>query len=850
MPIRMPYLWMMILSVVFLFSCNVTKKVPEDEYYLQSNKFNFEGKKKFKSELKEYILQKPNNRVFGLIPLQDWSYNQVPAELDSVFLEYYNTNPQERSQGFLDSLYIKYRVQKYVGQTNWLTRQFYNLGSKPVTLDTTKSYASAKNLEKFYFERGYFDAKVSPSFEIDTATQKAQVKYNIQINEPSKIMSFDQSIEDSSLEKLYAETMGESKIKVGQRFDVRDFEEERDRLTKIFKNQGYYKFNELGNELIFKIDSTDDKNLHATMKIAKSQEDSIRKFKKYYYGRIQIFTNNVNDSTFHTTYQGYHLKSNEPFKFKPRVFTDAIAIKEGQLYSRESIENTRKLIFDRENFSLTALELKEPENQLDSTLVTNFYVRPKPKYDLELSFEGMYSEFINFGISPGLNLLTRNVFKSGENLNFNLRGTVGTVNNGTSKQNIFFNAYELSFTTEIKFPRWLLPFNTEKLVDKAYNPKSSLGLGLSGQKNIGLGSRNYLAYLRYEMTPELNSHVFSPFDLEYIRHTEAEKYYRIFTLDNQIKNKTQEAYFSYSPNVENLYKNQGINQNELENLIYSDDVFRKSLPKQGYKLEDYTDFRNMFLRKRNITQDVLIQTISHSYTYNENKTPSKINPWYIYFRGSVSGAYFRLLKNLFKFKNNANYIGEDQFLVGNVPYSEFVRFDLDVRKTIEISPKLHLALRNFMGIALPYGNSTVVPFSRSYFGGGSNDIRAWQAYELSPNPLRPNDRGTYIDNMKITWNAELRFPVTGILNGAVFADAGNIWSVNNESPKTEFHWNTFLKQVAVGAGLGARLDFTFVIARLDFAYKLHDPAYPEGNRWFRDLKILRPQVQFGINYPF
>lgn len=842
-------LFILFIASMWCISCSSTKKMSENEFYLNSNKFKFKGQKVFKSELSSYVLQEPNQKLFGFIPYRDWAYNQVPKKLDSVFFEYYNMSDNQRSQKLLDSLYERKNIPQYKGRSKWLSRQFYRLGAKPVRLDTAQSYASARNLKKFYFERGYFDAEVFPTFKIDSASKKARVIYNIDVKKPAEISEYNQSIQDKDLEKIYAKSMDGSVIREGNRFDVRNFETERDRLTQIFKNRGYYKFNELSNELIFRVDSTDDKKLRVTMKIAKPEGDEIKKFKKYYYGDVNIFANNTRGENINVSHQHYNLNYDKSFKIKPRVFTDAIAIKEGEVYTLKSIESTRKLIFDRENFSLSALELKESENPLDSTLIVNFHLRPKSKYDLELSFEGMYSEFINFGISPGLNLLIRNIFKGGENLNLNLRGTVGTVNNGAEDSH-FFNAYELSFASELKFPRWLLPIDTENLIPKIYNPKSSIGIGLSGQRNIGLGSRSYLAYLRYEMTPNMSTHIFTPFEFEYIKNTEAEKYYKIFTTDNEIKNNTQQIYFHYKPAIEELFTSKKISQEGLERLMYIDDNFRKSLPQRDYTFDDYTDFRNMYLRKNNITQNVLIQTISHSYTYNENKETENENPWYVQMKGSFSGLYLRLLNTIFNLSKNKSFVGEDQFLIGGVPYSEFFRFDLDIRKTFQLKPKVQLALRNFMGIAIPYGNSDVIPFNRSYFAGGSNDIRAWQAYELSPEPFRPNDKGTYIDNMKITWNAELRFPISGILNGATFIDAGNIWSVNNESPRTAFHIDKFYKQLGVGAGFGTRFDFTFVIARLDFAYKIHDPAYPEGERWFRDFNLLNPQVQFGINYPF
>ncbi|AFL96262.1 BamA/TamA family outer membrane protein [Ornithobacterium rhinotracheale] len=832
-------------------SCSLTKKLNKNEYYLRSNSFKFEGKKAFKSDLEDYVSQKPNARMLGILPLQDWMYNLVPAKFDSTFEAYYSYSRKERNQKLLDSLYIKFGLKEYVGKNNFLYRQFYNWGAEPVILDTTSSYSSARNLKQMFFERGYFEAEVDPTFKIDTAAQKARVTYNIKLNEPSFIKDYNQVITNTDMEDLYKENEDKSAVKVGERFDVRNFELERDRLTRIFKNNGYFNFNEFGEELIFKVDSTNSKELGITMRIAKPKGDSIQNFIKYRWGTIDIFTNNTDSNIKHIReYKGYTLKSNEEFQFKPRVFTDAITITEGDVYSEKAIDETRTLIFDRENFSLTSMVPEK--NEKDSLINFKIFLQPKPKYDLQLSFEGMYSQFLNFGISPGLRLLNRNIFRGGENLEFNLKGTVGTVNKA-GHENHFFNAYELSFNTEMTFPRWLLPFNTEDLFPKSYNLKSSIGLGLSGQKNIGLGSRSYVAYMDYKFQPGVSEVTIEPLSFQYIRNTEKDKYYRVFTLDNEIREKTFNAFFHYRPHIQKLYDEGKLSEPHLERLIYQDEKFAETLPNaqgKGYNFQDYTDFRNMVFRKRSITQDVFIQPISVAWHYNENKRVDKENPWNIYTRVAVSGAILRLADLILNFEKEDNFFGNKTSLIGGVPYSEYLRFDLDVRKTFNVSEKSAIALRGLFGIAYPYGNSNTIPFSRSYFAGGSNDVRAWKAYELSPAPLRPNDQGTYVDDMKITVNAEYRFPISGIFHGATFVDAGNIWSVKNTNERTSFKINQFYKQLGVGGGFGARFVFPFVVARLDLAYKLHDPAYPEGDRWFKNFNFLKPRIQFGINYPF
>jgi outer membrane protein assembly factor BamA len=162
-----------------------------------------------------------------------------------------------------------------------------------------------------------------------------------------------------------------------------------------------------------------------------------------------------------------------------------------------------------------------------------------------------------------------------------------------------------------------------------------------------------------------------------------------------------------------------------------------------------------------------------------------------------------------------------------------------------------LAIRSFAGIAIPYGNSNNIPFSRSYFAGGSNDNRAWQSYGLGPGASGGiNDFNEA--NLKLAVSAELRFNMFGQLNGALFIDAGNIWNAldNVEDEKYVFKNLNSLKNSAIGSGIGFRYDFNFFIVRLDLGFKTYNPAEEEGRKWFKDYNLDKSVINIGINYPF
>ena len=160
-----------------------------------------------------------------------------------------------------------------------------------------------------------------------------------------------------------------------------------------------------------------------------------------------------------------------------------------------------------------------------------------------------------------------------------------------------------------------------------------------------------------------------------------------------------------------------------------------------------------------------------------------------------------------------------------------------------------------MGIAMPFGNSDQIPFERKYFTGGANGIRAWPVRTLGPGSFKsnPNEFPNQSGDIKLEANAEYRFAMIGPFEGALFVDMGNIWSLKDNRPGTEFSFPGFYKELAVGTGVGLRYDFSFVILRVDFGMKLHDPSLDAGSRWIPANQILTKNnvnVAFAIGYPF
>jgi outer membrane protein assembly factor BamA len=198
---------------------------------------------------------------------------------------------------------------------------------------------------------------------------------------------------------------------------------------------------------------------------------------------------------------------------------------------------------------------------------------------------------------------------------------------------------------------------------------------------------------------------------------------------------------------------------------------------------------------------------------------------------------------------------EGSFNVFNIPYSQFVKGDADFRFYRVFDDSQTLVFRIMGGLGLPYGNSVVMPFIKSYYGGGANSLRAWRIYSLGPGSYSSPNEGRFdrFGDVKLETNLEYRFRFYQFWHGAFFADAGNVWFVrrNDQFPGGEFKVNSFINDIALGGGIGLRLDFNFFVLRVDAAVPLRDPSLVQGSRWISSWpRFSEYNFNLGIGYPF
>lgn len=255
---------------------------------------------------------------------------------------------------------------------------------------------------------------------------------------------------------------------------------------------------------------------------------------------------------------------------------------------------------------------------------------------------------------------------------------------------------------------------------------------------------------------------------------------------------------------------------------------------------DNAENRNAILRYN--YEDIFIMKTGFTVSYTDGVDAVRAN-------FESAGNLLNGVSKGFGFKTNS----QGQHTLFNIAYAQYVKFDFDYTHLFQFDKRNALALHAGLGVAYPYGNSTVLPFEKRYFSGGANSVRGWSVRELGPGKFKGTDgRIDFINqtgDVKLDLNAEYRSSLFWKFQGALFIDAGNIWTLRNyaEQPGGQFKFTEFYKQIAASYGMGLRLNFDYFILRFDVGMKAINPAYEsEKEHW----SIFHPKLSRDFDFHF
>jgi outer membrane protein assembly factor BamA len=819
------------------------KRVPEEKFLLSKSSIIVNDKKENSESINNLLYQKPNSKIIGLgIPLRLHIYNLARPNIDSILNANLEKRPNKRSN--LESFLSKKQLNKYIDSKKGFNSWLKNTGEAPVIIDEGRTNKSIKRLNDYYINNGWFN--VSSSYEINKKQkQRAEIDYFVNTGKPYILDSISKKKEISMVDSLYRMIERNSFIKKDEQYKTTNFQLERERIATELRNKGVYHFNQ--DYVTFEIDTVNtNKKVNVEVKIqqrAVRNQDSIMRepFKVYYIKNVNIFTDgsfeNRNESrTDSTTYNGYKLYSIGKMRFRPKALTDAVFITPNTVF--KDIDRIRTYRYLSELRTFKYPDVKYTEND-DSTLSADIFLTPLKKFSLGFSTEVTQSNIQTVGLAINPSLMIRNIFRGAETLEISAIGSIGSsrdASNSSSDQ--FFDINELGADLKLTIPRLFSPFNTERLIPKYMSPSTRISLSTTSQTNIGLDKQTINGILNYNWRPSQKvTNRLDLFNLQYVRNLNVGNYFGVYQTSYNTLNDISLS----------------LNYNGDENLEYPDetDLFINDVLNDNTSLtpadEDYKTVASIDERKQRLTEDNLIMASSFSFVKDTRK--NLYDNTFSIFRAKIE-----LAGNLLSSISDLVGLPKDESgrsTLFNVAYSQYVKTELDFIKHWDLGNKNVLAIRTYGGIAIPYGNATSIPFSKSFYAGGPNDNRAWAAYSLGPGSSESLDEFNEA-NLKLAFSVEERFNLFENLNGAIFIDAGNIWNVLDEVNNENAVFSGFnsLKDIAIGSGFGLRYDFSFFVFRFDIGFKTYDPSYKDQNRWFNDYNFGNAVYNIGINYPF
>ena len=840
---------LLIVITAIIYSCSPLMRVPDDKMLLVKNEVFIDNQKFAEDSIQNLLYQKPNSS-FLKIPIRLYLYHLSKKDADSSYVAWLNKKPNRKEN--LIKLLSEKQVNR-LGQS-FLVKGYSNffkkVGEAPVIIDTSRISKSKKRLNAYFNSIGYRDNVVTHKLD-SVGKKQGKVAYFIEKKAPYIIDSISRNIKNPVLDSLYLTIKNGSILKEKKQFNNDDFTNERKRISTLFRNNGAYYFQE--NDIRYdakqfiKTKTFDVDVIIDDREISTEDTTAIIPHRLYKIEKINIYVDNdaiknkskITDSI---SYKNYTLYGSKKIKYRPKAITDAVFIVKDEFYSDITRYQTVRALNNLNVFNYPSIDYQETP---DSTaLITNINLSPFKKYSFNPSADFIHSNIQDFGISGNLSVTFRNVFRGAENLQISTRGNIGSSKDLANPNNVFFNLSEYGADAKLTFPRIFFLFPTSKLIKKEYLPSTNLTVGLFRQTNIGLDKENFSGIIDYNWTRKVNNvSKFELLNLQFVKNLNIGNYFTVYGSSYSTLNDISKIYNTNTNWTENNQADGNLTSEGAVSFI--DGVANGSV--LGLDENAFETVRSIGERRRRLIENNLIAASSFSYSTTNKESFYDYNFYNLKLKLESAGNLLSLLSNVV----DQPYSDNGKRTQFGVEYAQYIKGDFEYIKHWDLGRKRSYAMRSFVGLAVPYGNSNSIPFSKSYFSGGSNDNRGWQPYALGPGSSGGiNDFNEA--NFKMAFNAEYRFPFFGQLYGAFFADAGNIWNVFDNVVDKSYTFNgiSSLKDIALGTGIGFRYDFSFFVFRLDFGYKTYNPGRIENERWFRDLNFSKTVLNFGINYPF
>ncbi len=758
----------MIIITIMGAGCSITKHVPDGEYLLDKVVLDIEGDQIKSEDLKLYIQQNPNYRIFGFIPLQLGIYNLSGRDTTSQF-------------------------------NNWLR----DAGEAPVIYNEDAVEASCIQLNKAVANMGYMHNEVWA----DTTLHKKRivVTYHITPHEPFYIDTILYNIPHAGIDSIVHSQP--SILKEGMLLDKNLLNLERNRLTEMIRQNGYYT---ASKELItFNADTISTSrgveltvSLHPMPSSIKGDTASYDNYRTFRIHKVYVITDpsmgsfdlSSIDTSQAQAYKHINIIYGQEHYLTPAAMASNCFVMPGAVYTPSMVDRTYSSYSRLTYLKSTNIRFKEYKDESGSKYIDCYiFLAPGKAQNISAELEGTNSEG-DLGIAAQLTYQHNNIFKGSERFIIEARGAYESLS-GTL-QGVINNHYtELGGRVGIVFPKFLFPFSS-------YEMRRRLAATTEFDASINFQQRpEYTRIIagaawRYKWTRANHRHNLNLLDINYV--------YLPQYMDGFI-----EQIAPTNPLLRYSYEDHfimGMGYNYYTSNIQSNSPLKNNLLRNAYTLRASVE-----------TSGNLLYGISN-----------------------LAGA---------KYDNGYKIFG--------IRYSQYVKGNFDYSYLRHINHRHAIAFHAGFGIGIPYGNSTVLPFEKRFYSGGANSVRGWSVRSLGPGSYNGmNNINNFIyqcGDIRLDLSLEYRAKLFWKFESALFIDAGNIWTIADyeTQPGGVFRFDEFYKQIAVAYGVGVRLNFDFVIIRADFGMKAYNPA-DNAEKW----AIIHPNFKrdfawhISIGYPF
>jgi outer membrane protein assembly factor BamA len=700
------------------------------------------------------------------------------------------------------------------GDTTWFKKWVKkSIAEPPAIYSQDATNQTASNMQKYLqFKKGYYLAEVE--HKVNIKYQKARVKYIVNTGPQYKVKTVNYLSDDNDLLRIIEDSKDQSLVNEGSPVESALFDRERSRIATLLQNKGYANFNINYVEML---GDSNDLKFDVFFQIQKPAQDSIHR--KYSIGEIHVYTDrqlnkNIISADSILLDSKYFHREGDDFLVRPNAILGAIYLNEGDIYQKDLVNKTYRKLSNLGPYRFISI-IPEIDLEVDSVINYDITLSPNPNnWVADFGSEFFYSTLSQigrnlFGFSANAQFQNNNFFGGAEKFTIGLESGLEF-----DISELKTNALSFSYDNILEVPRLIDMWGTFGLLNK---------LNLVSDKNYATikdeTSSNFS--LGYNFNKLLDFYTIHSFNLTmgYDIQPAARKRYILDQIGLNL----------WLPETEERFDTTILKDNPLLQNSFSKRLFT------GLFFRDFT------------------------FIYQSRTSPKGISKAFIG-NFELSGHEIFLANKL----SNAISGSNKDWKLGNIEFGKYAKLDLDGRLYKTINSRSSIASRINLGFAVPFGDNSVVPYVKQFYAGGPNSIRGWQIRELGPGSystllIDPVDGQAFFQSgdIKIEFNLEYRFDLFWVIEGALFLDAGNVWTFKNDTSRVGAQFNSsFYKDIAVGTGFGIRWDFNYFLIRFDLGYRIKNSYLdPDtGNYWpyknFKDFRITKANLNVAVNYPF